>query len=118
MIFQRGGLEVVCLRLLSSLKQLTLNRLKPVQTGRFHLGLVFSRWRRVKFGLGSRPPRAAIGCLGDGDFLLALPLAGGAVSPFQFAQAPTPLLRPERKRGQTPEQNGLLSAPLLLSEQQ
>lgn len=54
-IFRRGGVEVVCLRLLSSLKQLTRNRLKPVQTGRFHLGLVFSRWRRVKFGLGETP---------------------------------------------------------------
>lgn len=50
-----------CLRRLSSPKPLTRNRLKPVQTGRFHLGLVFSRWRRVKFGLGSRPCRVVIG---------------------------------------------------------
>lgn len=31
------------------------NRLKPVQTGRFHLGLVFSPWRRGAFG-NLRPP--------------------------------------------------------------
>lgn len=69
-------MEVVCLRLLSSLKQLTRNRLKPVQTGRFHLGLVFSRWRRVKFGLGLRPHRAAIGRRFGGDFLVDVLLRG------------------------------------------
>jgi hypothetical protein len=37
------------------------NRLKPVQTGRFHLGLVFSRWRRGKFGLTARPFYTPIG---------------------------------------------------------
>lgn len=108
MVFQRGGVEVVCLRLLSSLKQLTRNRLKPVQTGRFHLGLVFSRWRRVKFGLGVRPLRALIGCGVGGDFLVGVRLSERPVSLFQFAQAPTRLLRPERKRGQTPMQSGLV----------
>lgn len=99
--------------LFSPLKQLTRNRLKPVQTGRFHLGLVFSRWRRVKFGLRLRPGRAVIGCVSGEDFLLGVPLKDRPVSLFQFAQAPTRLLRPERKRGQTPLQNGLLHDSVL-----
>lgn len=94
MVFQQGGIEIVCLRLLSSLKQLTRNRLKPVQTGRFHLGLVFSRWRRGKFGLGLRPRRIAIGFYLWRDFLVAVSLDEWAVTLFQFAQAPTRLLRP------------------------
>ena len=114
--FQRGCVEVLCLRLLSSLKQLTRNRLKPVQTGRFHLGLVFSRWRRVKFGPVLRPHRAAIGCgLGE-RFLVGVPLAEKAVRLFQFAQAPTRLLRPERKRGQTDSHAEWTPSWLRLSE--
>lgn len=81
---------------LSSLDR--LNRSEPVQTGRFHLGLVFSRRRRVKFGPGSRPPRALIGRDLDGALLFGLPLVERPVRLFQFAQAPTRVLRPQRKR--------------------
>ena len=89
---------MVSLRLLSSLKQLTRNRLKPVQTGRFHLGLAFSPWRRAKFGLGRRPHGTAIGAVSAGDFRVAIPLDGGAVGLVPFAQAPTPPLRPWREK--------------------
>lgn len=34
----------------------TRNRLKPVQTGRFHLGWVFSPWRRGAFGTWASAP--------------------------------------------------------------
>lgn len=106
--FPAGGVEAGCLRRLSSLQQVTRNRLKPVQTGRFHLGLVFSRWRRGKFGLELRPKGVLIGQGLDGDFLAGVRLAPVDVSLFQFAQAPTRLLRPWRKRGQTPMQNGFV----------
>lgn len=44
---QRRGLSAAPLPLLMPQAR---NRLKPVQTGRFHLGLVFSPWRRGAFG--------------------------------------------------------------------
>ena len=89
---------MVSLRLLSSLKQLTRNRLKPVQTGRFHLGLAFSPWRRAKFGLKQHPHSIAIGVVYARDFLFVIPLDHLAVGLIQFAQAPTPPLRPWREK--------------------
>lgn len=46
-----------------SLLPQTRNRLKPVQTGRFHLGLVFSPWRLAARGRGGGkkpPPQTAL----------------------------------------------------------
>lgn len=61
-LLQRGGLrDCIPAPLLLVEATNSHNRLKPVQTGRFHLGLVFSRWRRGKFGLTSRPFYTPIG---------------------------------------------------------
>lgn len=66
----------------------TRNRLKPVQTGRFHLGLVFSPWRRGAFGnLGPPPSRRS-------HWSRAMPprkrpprsLAGGPVDPLRASE--------------------------------
>ena len=85
---------MVCLRLFSSPKQLTRNRLKPVQTGRFHLGLVFSRWRRGKFVLTLRPRYTLIGDKRITMFLYKILLDILAVNLLQFTQAPTRSLHP------------------------
>lgn len=66
----------------------TRNRLKPVQTGRFHLGLVFSPWRRGAFGnLGPPPSRRS-------HWSRTMPprkrpprsLAGGPVDPLRASE--------------------------------
>lgn len=105
--------EVVCLRRLSSLKQLTRNRLKPVQTGRFHLGLVFSRWRRVKFGLGLRPHRFLIGRGFDGDFLVGADWLIGLSFYFNSLKRPRDYSARREKEGRLPCRMDSYMTPLI-----
>ncbi len=96
-ILHQGGIrDWACAS--SSHKQQTRNRLKPVQTGRFHLGLVFSRWRREKFGLTSRPWRRAIGRSVAKHVLTGDPLDEAHVNQSQLYRAPTRPLRPIREK--------------------
>lgn len=100
--FPAGAVKDMCPSF-SYFKRPTLNRLKPVQTGRFHLGLVCSPWRRVKFGLRSRPHSSLIGWASRRYFLPRVPFAERPVNHFNSFKRPRDSSREQiEKEGRLP----------------